>query len=180
MEAIQCINTRRSIRKYTDKIISRDTLNDIIAAAAMSPSWKNSQTCRWNMVTDPELIAEISRSAVMSFSKNGNTIAGCTCIAVQSCVKGLAGYEPDGSFTTDKGDGWEMYDAGIAGQTFCLAAHNYGVGTVIMGIIDDKRLAELFNIPENERVIAAIAMGYPEGEAKMPPKKSVEEISRFF
>jgi butyrate kinase len=37
-----------------------------------------------------------------------------------------SGYERDGSFSTSKGEGWEMFDAGIATQTFCLAAHEKG------------------------------------------------------
>ncbi len=180
MEAIECIKTRRSVRKYTDEQIPKEVLTDIVAAAAMAPSWKNTQTSRWNIITDKKLIAEIAEKAVFGFEKNGKTIGRCTCLAVQTVVTGLAGYEPDGSFTTSKNDGWEMYDAGIAAQTFCLAAHNYGVGSVIMGIIDDVKLAELLHIPGEERVIAAIALGYPEFEPNMPPKKTAEEIIRFY
>ncbi|MBQ7784241.1 MAG: nitroreductase family protein [Oscillospiraceae bacterium] len=180
MNTIECINTRRSVRKYTDKEISQESLNNIVKAAAMAPSWKNTQTSRWNIITDKKLIEKISNEAVLGFEKNAKTIGRCTCLAVQTVVTGLAGYEPDGSFTTSKNDGWEMYDAGIAAQTFCLAAHEMGIGTVIMGIIDDVRLAELLDIPDSERVIAAIAMGYPEFEPNMPPRKSVEEISRYY
>lgn len=179
MDAIECIKTRRSVRKYSDREISRETLTEIISAASMAPSWKNTQTARWTVITDKELIRKISEEAVLGFEKNGKTIGRCTCLAVQSCVKGLAGFEPDGTPTTSKNDGWEMYDAGIAAQTFCLAAHNFGVGSVIMGIIDDEKLAELANIPAEERVIAAVAMGYPEFEPNMPPRKTVSEIARF-
>ena len=37
-------------------------------------------------------------------------------------IKGRSGYERDGSFSTPKGDRWQMYDAGVAGEAFCLAA----------------------------------------------------------
>lgn len=36
-----------------------------------------------------------------------------------------------------------MFDAGIAAQTFCLAAHEKGIGTVILGVFDDKKLRKL-------------------------------------
>lgn len=179
MEAIECIKTRRSVRRYTEEQIPKETLMEIVSAAAMSPSWKNSQTVRWNIVTDRGLLDKIAEEAVMDFDKNTSTIKSCTCLAVQSVVTGIAGYEPDGSFTTDKGDSWEMYDSGIAAQSFCLAAHAYGVGSVILGIIDGSRLAEMLNIPENERITGAIAMGYPKHESKMPPKLTAEEIVRF-
>ena len=90
-----------------------------------------------------------------------------------------AEYERDGSFSTSQGSGWEMYDSGIAAQTFSLAAHDAGLGSVIMGIIDDKKIAEIIDLPDTERVTAAIAVGYPAEEPKCPPKKSAEEITRF-
>ncbi|MGN1090390.1 MAG: nitroreductase family protein [Huintestinicola sp.] len=179
MEVLDCIKNRRSVRKYTDKEITRETFEKIISAAAYSPSWKNTQTVRWNIVTDKELIARIASEAVLGFEKNGKTIGRCTALAVQSCVKGICGFEPDGTPTTSKNDGWEMFDAGIAAQTFCLAAHNFGVGSVIMGIIDDEKLAELIGLPEGERIISAIATGYPEFEPAMPPRKTSDEIARF-
>ena len=48
-----------------------------------------------------------------------------------------------------------------------------------MGIIDDKKIAEIIDLPETERITAAIAVGYPAEEPNCPPKKSTEEIARF-
>ena len=136
MELITGIKTRRTVRKFTDKPVSKETINEIISAAAYAPSWKNTQTTRWNIVTDKALIEKIADEAVYGFAHNHDIIRNCGCIAVQSIVKGRCGYERDGSFTTPLGDSWEMYDAGIAAQTFCLAAHDMGIGCVIMGIVD--------------------------------------------
>lgn len=181
MDAMECIKTRRSVRHFTDRELTRETLDEIVSAASYAPSWKNSQTARWNIITDKELLKNISETAIMSFSKNGATIAGCAALAVESTVTGIAGFEPDGSYTTPAmGDRWEMYDAGIAAQTLCLAAHTMGVGSVIMGIVDFDRLHSLLGLPENEKVSAAIALGYYSYEPKMPPRKSPEEIARFF
>ena len=41
-------------------------------------------------------------------------------LVAQTLVKNRCGYERDGSFTTDREDGWQYYDCGIAAQTFCL------------------------------------------------------------
>lgn len=73
-----------------------------------------------------------------------------------------------------------MYDAGIAAQTFCLAAHDMGIGCVIMGIVDGNKLSEILSLPDTERVAAVIALGYPAEEPDCPHKKSAEEISRYF
>ena len=43
MEAIECIKTRRSIRKYEDKPVDRSLIEEIIEIARFAPSWKNSK-----------------------------------------------------------------------------------------------------------------------------------------
>ncbi len=37
-----------------------------------------------------------------------------------------------------------MFDVGVASQTLCLAAHEAGLGTVIMGIWDEDGITDLF------------------------------------
>ena len=54
-------------------------------------------------------------------------------------------------------------------------AYDYGVGTVIMGIFDADKVAELLHIPENEVVTALIAFGYPDEEPAAPRRKAVSE-----
>ena len=78
-------------------------------------------------------------------------------------MKGRSGFERDGSFSTDREAGWQYYDCGIAAQTFCLAAHDLGLGTVIMGVFDRKRLQEYLQVPEDQELMALIAVGYPDG-----------------
>ena len=43
MNAIECINTRRSIRAFKDEPVPQELLQEIIATACWSPSYKNSQ-----------------------------------------------------------------------------------------------------------------------------------------
>ena len=95
-------------------------------------------------------------------------------------MKDTSGYDKDGSFSTSQQDRWEMFDAGIATQTFCLAAHLKGVGSVILGVFDEEKIRQYIDIPENEKVTNLIAIGYPLDQPKSaPPRKSVEEISSF-
>ena len=94
-------------------------------------------------------------------------------------VHGRSGYERDGSFTTSKEDRWEVFDAGIATQTFCLAAHEKGIGSVIMGIFDENKVGELIDIEEGRKVAALVAVGYPAETPEAPKRKPVEELVRF-
>ena len=178
MDIHECIENRRSIRRFNDKAVAWETVQDIVKAATFSPSWKNSQTVRYTVTNDPEMIEKFAANAMASFEKNANTLRSAKALAVQSVVTGICGYNPDGSYTTNKNDSWEMFDAGISAQTFCLAAHSYGVGTVIMGIYDEAACASLAGIPDTERVTALIAMGYPEEPANMPKRKELDEILR--
>ena len=95
-------------------------------------------------------------------------------------VAGRSGFEKDGSYSTSKEDRWEHFDAGIATQTFCLAACEKGVGTVILGIFDEEKVARAISLPEGQKVAALIAMGYPEGESPaVPRRKEAEELVSF-
>lgn len=94
-------------------------------------------------------------------------------------IKGRCGYEKDGSFSTPKEERWEMFDAGIASQTFCLAAHEKGIGSVIIGIFDESKVEEVVSIPEGQQLAAIIAVGYPEVIPDAPKRKTVEELVSF-
>ena len=72
-----------------------------------------------------------------------------------------------------------MFDVGAACQTFCLAAHEAGLGTVIMGIWDEDGITELLDIPENQELAALIAIGYPDISPEAPKRKSVEDLLTY-
>lgn len=179
MEALECIRTRRSIRKFKDAAVDHDTMNAIIAAAAMAPSWKNTQISRYNIIEDRALLNDIADNCVMDFEYNQKTIRHAPQLVVVSMIEKRCGYERDGSFSTSKEDRWEMFDAGIASQTFCLAAHDMGIGTVILGIFDEDKVAKAIQLPEGQKVAALIAMGYPDQECEAPKRKTVDELVRY-
>ncbi len=54
MEALECIKTRRSIRKFTEQPVTEDEVRQVVEAAAFAPSWKNTQIARYIVVTDKE------------------------------------------------------------------------------------------------------------------------------
>lgn len=179
MEALECIKSRRSVRKYSDQPVTREVLDKIFEAVIYAPSWKNTQSVRYTVVEDPELKAKIAEEAVLGFALNQKTISRCPVLLIQSTINERSGRSPDGTVDTSKGDTWTMYDAGISAQTLCLAAEEYGLGTVIMGVFDEDKLAPLVNLPENQTVTGMIAIGYPAGENKMPPRKPASEIVTY-
>lgn len=179
MELIEGIKTRRSVRKFTDEKISRETIETIIDAARFAPTWKNSQTPRYVVVENREVMEKIANEGVMGRAHNADIIRDAAALVVLTSVKGICGYEPDGSYSTGKGNEWQMFDAGIAAQTFCLAAHNYGVGSVIMGIFDEHEVGRIIGLDEGRVVSALIAIGYPAQEPNAPKRDGAGEYVRF-
>lgn len=179
METKLCIQNRRSIRRYTGDTIPKETIEQIVSLASLAPSWKNTQVARYTIVTDRAAIEKIAGECVLGFAHNAGILNGCAALAIQSIVNKRSGYERDGSFSTSQGTHWESFDAGIAAQTFCLAAHDLGVGTCILGVFDEKKVAEVIGLPEGQTVSCMIPMGYPAETPAAPPRKSVAELTRF-
>ena len=176
MELKDCILTRRSIRKFTDEPVDHEALEEIIAQAAYAPSWKNTQISRYYVIEGREAIDKLAAEYAPF---NARTVSTATMLIAVAVVKNRCGYERDGSFTTDRGDGWQMFDAGIASQTFCLAAHDMGIGTVILGIFDRPNLEKYLETPPEQELVALIACGHPAEEPKAPRRKAVADLLTY-
>ncbi len=177
MNTTECIRGRRSIRRYKNKPIDHSVLEDIISVSSFSPSWKNTQITRYIAVEDTSLISKIADDFTPEY--NSNIIRQAPVLVAVTFVKNRCGFERDGSYTTKKGDRWQMFDVGVACQTFCLAAHERGLGTVIMGIWDEDGITNLLDIPDTQELAALIAIGYPDEEPAAPKRKSLEDLLTY-
>ena len=177
MTAKECIKGRRSIRTFTQEPISHELIADIVETASYAPSWKHTQIVRY-IAVEGELKDTIAQ-CTSAYARNGEIIAAAPMVIAVTIIKGRSGFERDGSFSTHRGEGWQMFDAGVASEAFCLAAYEKGLGTVIMGIFDDDKVAELLDIPEGRDVVALIPVGYPAETPVAPRRKSVEEMVIF-
>ena len=179
MDAIKMLRERRSIRKFKNEIVDKETMLEIIDITKYAPSWSNYQVSRFNLVTDKSIIMEIAESAVKEFVYNKKTLVNANNVAVLSYVKGKSGSIADYGIESTGDDNWEIFDAGIACQQFCLAAYSMGVSTVIMGVIDNTIIRNIIDLPENEEVAAIIVYGYQEGESPTTKRLETEKIVKF-
>lgn len=177
MNTNECIKTRRSIRKYKSDAIDHSLLESLISTASYSPSWKNTQITRYIAIEDPDILNSIVNDYTPDF--NSNIIKQVPMLIAVTFKKGRCGFERDGSFSTKKEDRWQMFDVGVACQTFCLAAHEAGLGTVIMGIWDEDGITKLLDIPEDQELGALIAIGYPDIDPQAPKRKTVEDLLTY-
>lgn len=178
MTAKECIKGRRSIRKFADTPVSRDVIADIVETASYAPSWKHTQITRY-IAVEGELKDKIADECTSAYAKNGEIIKNALMLIAVTFIKNRSGFERDGSYSTPKEGGWQMFDAGVASEAFCLAAYEQGLGTVIMGIFDEAKAASLLEVPEERELVALIPIGYPAESPAAPKRKSVEELLSF-
>lgn len=177
MDAVTCIKTRRSIRQFTNQEVSKETLEDLVQTAAFAPSWKNTQTTRYIAITDPETKSRLAEQCCSEH--NQGIINSAPVLVATTIVDKRSGFERDGSYSTIREDNWQAFDNGIATQTFCLAANDKGLGTVIMGLYDINKAEEILEVPEGQLLMALIAVGYPDQEPVAPKRKTVEDLLTF-
>lgn len=178
MTAKECIKGRRSIRKFADTPVSGDVIADIVETASYAPSWKHTQITRY-IAVEGELKDKIADECTSAYAKNGEIIKNAPMLIAVTFIKNRSGFERDGSYSTPKEGGWQMFDAGVASEAFCLAAYEQGLGTVIMGIFDEAKAASLLEVPEERELVALIPIGYPAESPAAPKRKSVEELLSF-
>ena len=173
-----CIFNRRSVRKFKSEPINHNLLASIVETASYAPSWKNTQITRY-IAIEGALKDKLADECTSSHAHNGTIIKNAPMLIAVTVIKNRCGYERDGSFSTSRKDTWQMYDAGIASQTFCLAAFDQAIGSVILGIFDGDKASTLLNIPEDRELIALIPIGYPDELPTAPKRKAVEDLLSF-
>ena len=168
---------RVSIRKFdASKRIPHETLVEIISAASLAPSWKNSQTARYYVAESQEKINEILAAFPQ---RNASNASGASALVVTAYVKDVAGYSREGNPDNELGNGWGIYDSGISNAYVVLKSAELGVDSLIMGIRDAEAIRKAFDIPDNQDVLSVIALGYRTSEPSRPQRKPLEEICIF-
>jgi nitroreductase len=62
---------------------------------------------------------------------------------------------------------YAMLDVGLILQTFCLLAHDRGLGTCVLAVsvMYPEIAREVFSIPDTKRLVIGTALGWPDSEA---------------
>lgn len=174
----ELINQRQSVRKYQDKPVEKEKLNQIIESVHVAPSACNSQPWKLIIVDEPELKNEVAKatfSKTVSFNKFA---LEAPIIAVLVIEKAKLIAQIGGSI---KNQEYPQYDIGIAAEHFCLQASDLGLGTCMIGWFNEKKIRHLLNIPAKRKIALVITLGYAPENYKQRKKirKPVEEICRF-
>lgn len=177
MEFQNLIESRRSVRKYADKEVTREQVEEIIKAAQEAPSWKNQQTSKYYCVLSKEKREEIRTTCFPSFNEQRSLNAA---LIVTAYEKNNVGFDDNGQPINELGNGWGCYDLGLQNMIFMLKARELGLDTLVMGIRDGQKLRAALNIPENEEIGAVLALGYADEEPKKPRRRELSDIAKIF
>ncbi len=179
MELQKVLEERRSIRAYEPgRQVEKAQIEQLIQAAIYAPSWKNSQTARYYVAMSPEVTAQIRKECLPEM--NQAKVTEAPVLIVSTFVSHRSGFERDGQPTNEVGEGWGFYDLGLHNENLLLKARDLGLDTLVMGIRDAEKLRSVLSIPEEEVVVAVIAVGYRAVNSDMPKRKEVAEIAKFF
>jgi nitroreductase len=175
-DLMSIIKGRRSIRRFQDKPIPEGYLQEILEAVQWSPSWANTQCWEIAVVKNREMKDRLNEALSPTNPAKKGLPDAPVVLAVCGKVKSSGYYK--GEASTKLGD-WLMFDLGIATQSICLAAHNLGLGTVIVGSIDHDKAKQVLGVGEGYELVALIPVGYPAKESSAPKRREVSEFTHY-
>ncbi|MBU3912307.1 MAG: nitroreductase [Candidatus Omnitrophica bacterium] len=183
----ELIKTRRSVRKYLDKPISRETIETLIEAARWAPSGMNEQPWGFIVAQDKALIKELSDRSIPYIKrliekdpkllryKRRMDVKDFSIFYHAPCVIIVLGRKD--SFAYEDG-------CAMAAQNMMLSARSMNIGTCWIGMMNvldkDEWFRRKFEIPDNYTVVAPIAIGYFDSkDAPQIERKPVEFLKYF-
>jgi len=159
------IFTRRSMRKYEDRPVEDEQIQQLLRAAMYAPSAGNEQTWHFVVVKDRTKLDNISR-----FHPFAKMLKQAPLAIVPCCDTGLARY---------KGSFW-IQGISAAIQNMLLMATHLGLGSCWCGVYPREKLVEkvsaILNLPPDIIPAAIVVIGYPAEKVEAPERFLPERI----
>lgn len=163
---IDNILSRKSIRKYTDKIIPQSKIKIILDAAMAAPTANNRRPYHFIVVSDPIIKHELTKINPYSkmIEESSHTIVVC------------------GDIVTEPTMDFIHHDCAAATQNILLAAHSLGLGAVWVGVRQEDvkgwgvHVSEVLKLPSNIKPIALIPIGYPDQKREAKARYEEEKV----
>ena len=99
----EVIAKRRSVRKFTpESKVSKEQILEMIKAAQLAPSWKNSQTGRYYVVMEPYKLSQVRACLA---PQNQIVTQNVNALIITTFVKNISGFKSDGTPDNELGNG---------------------------------------------------------------------------
>ena len=162
---IENIMARRSLRKYKEGPVARETMQTILECGINAPSGQNRQSWEVRVVDNPETMNEI-----ISLMAAGNPAADPGMI--KGCFRGC----PTMIFiANDPSYDFSVIDCGLLSQNIILSGHALGVGSVCLGspvrfLRNAPEAIAKLGFSEGYTPVICIGMGYPDEAPEAKPR----------
>jgi len=169
MDAIDCMMTRRTCRKYQTLPVEWEKIGYILNAGRSAPSAGNLQNYKFVIVMDKdkrELLAELSSQQYWMIN------APVHIIVCGDVSKEQRDFEEKGALYT-------VQDCSAVIENMLLAAHAQGLGTCWVGSFSEDDIRMNFGMSDSVRPLGIVTIGYPSGPPEIPPKKPLHTLTYF-
>lgn len=165
---IETIMARRSIRKYKNVPVSRDTLDIILECGINAPNGQNKQSWEARIVDDPFVMEEIKEMMAKGNPEmKPEAVKGCFRDAP---VMVFLARDPSYPFSA--------YDVGLLSQNIMLSAWSMGVGSICLGmpvrfIMNNEACAPVLDrlgFSDGYEFCLCIGLGYADEDPKAKPR----------
>ena len=181
MDFLEMMKNRRSCRSFIPgREISREDLLKIVEAGRLSPSGCNSQPWKFIVVDEDDAKARLCDAIVVENGMTGapwRSQVSAFIIFVEQEAKVMPAVTAHYHDTQRFAPG----DIGMACMNMCHEAYTLGLDTCMIGMNDQAKMEEYFNIPKGQDVRLVLAIGYAANPDAPVNKlrKPLEEVCSF-
>jgi nitroreductase len=167
MEFFEVLNTRHSIRAFQPASIEAEKLEQILQAINRAPSAGNRQAYEVYLVQD-----EARKAALVSATKGQEFLAQAPVALVFCAHPALSQVR-----YAERGETlYALQDATIACTFAMLAATAVGLSSVWVGSFDEAAVSQTIELPDSQRPVAILPIGYAAEEPRLRDRRPLNEI----
>jgi nitroreductase len=160
------LNKRRSIRAFKDDVVDESKLGKILEACNLAPSSGGLQTFEIYHIKNKEM-----KERLVSAAKDQTFIAQSPLLLV-FCANPSRSVERFG----ERSQLFSVQDATIAVAYAQLTVHALGLSTVWIGAFDEKKVSEILHLPQGQRPIAILPIGYEDEKPKEKTTRGSKDL----
>lgn len=167
MDFFEVVGKRRSIRAFQDRAVEQGKLERILQAINQAPSAGNLQAYEVYLVTDAAMrTALVKVAGDQEFVAQAPAVlAFCTHAQRDETKYGQRGVEL-----------YSVQDATIACTYAMLAATALGLASVWVGAFEEADVAQALAVPEGQRPVALLPIGYAAESPRAPARRQLEDL----
>lgn len=175
MDFLQLAMSRQSDRTYDkERPVEPEKLERILEAGRLAPSACNAQPWKMVVLTDQELARKVGKAAAgLGMNKFAKDAPVHILVVEESAnITSLLGGKL-------KNKHFPLIDIGILAAHIVLAAESEGLGSCILGWLDEKEIKRLTGIPDSKRLLLDITIGYPVKEKRKKIRKEKNKVISY-